>query len=203
MDCMEYMKSIPDKYFTLCVADPPYGLNIANNPFRQRFSKKEWDIRVPNDDFFSEIFRVSVNQIIWGGNYFGLPPNKHFLIWDKVQPFNFSSSMCEYAWSSFDKPAKMFSYRVVLDKGKIHPTQKPMELYAWIFKHYAKMGDIIFDPMMGSQSSRIAAYKLGLDYVGCEINMDYFNSGNERFKKECENKIETNEGAVITQLTLF
>lgn len=101
MDCMEYMKSIPDKYFALCVADPPYGLNIASNPFRQRFSKEEWDTCVPNDDFFSEIFRVSVNQIIWGGNYFGLPPNKHFLIWDKVQPFNFSSSMCEYAWSSF------------------------------------------------------------------------------------------------------
>lgn len=139
-DCMTFMQGLKDNAFDLCIADPPYGIDIANNPFRQKFKKETWDDKAPDKNFFSELFRVSENQIIWGGNYFGLPPNKHFLIWDKVQPFDFSSSMCEYAWSSLNKPAKMFSYRAVAEKGKIHPTQKPIALYEWLIKNYAPQG---------------------------------------------------------------
>lgn len=199
---MEFMRSTPDKHFDLVIADPPYGINISNNPFRQAHAKSEWDSQIPDKDFFDELFRISKNQIIWGGNYFGLPPNRHFLIWDKVQPFDFSSAMCEYAWSSFDKPAKLFQYRVVQDKGKIHPTQKPVQLYAWILEHYAKKGELIFDPMMGSGSSRIAAYKLGFDYVGCEIDKTYFDLCCERFKSECLGELNNN-GITIVQQSLF
>lgn len=200
---MEYMKNIPDNYFSLCIADPPYGINIAKNPFRQKFEKSDWDKQIPNQNFFDELFRVSQNQIIWGGNYFGLPPNRHFIIWDKMQPFNFSSAMCEYAWSSLDKSAKIFRKRVVDDKGKIHPTQKPVELYAWILKNYAAKGDKIFDPMVGSGSSRIAAYKLGFDYVGCEIDNNYFSSQEERFNRVCNDIYTLQDNTKIHQLTLF
>ena len=137
VDCLEYMRSLPDKHFDLCIADPPYGIGIANNPFRQKHEKKAWDNQIPTEAILSEMQRVSKHCIIWGGNYFGLPPNKHFIIWDKKQPFDFSSAMCEYAWSNIDKPAKIFSYRVTTEKDKIHPTQKPIALYAWILKNYA------------------------------------------------------------------
>lgn len=136
MDCMEYMQTIPDKHFDLVIADPPYGINIASNPFRGKQTCKNWDKEKPNSDFFNELFRVSKQQMIWGGNYFGLPANKHFIIWDKKQPLNFTSSMCEYCWSSLDKPAKMFSYNVGNELGKIHPTQKPIALYSWILSTY-------------------------------------------------------------------
>lgn len=204
-DCMEYMRLLPDGYFALAVADPPYGIGIASRPVRQAHARKEWDNAIPSDEFFSELFRVSKNQIIWGGNYFGLPPNKHFLIWDKLQPFDFSLAMCEYAWSSFDKPAKIFRMRVVSSNGvsKIHPTQKPVELYAWILRNYANAGDTIFDPMVGSGSSRIAAYKLGFDFCGCEIDKDYFDAQEERFKSECLGDIQVSKGKTVKQLTLF
>ena len=137
MDCLEYMRSLPDKHFDLCIADPPYGIGIATNPFRQKHEKKDWDNQIPTQEILKEMQRVSTHCIIWGGNYFGLPANKHFIIWDKKQPFDFSSAMCEYAWSNIDKPAKIFSYRVTTEKGKIHPTQNPIALYAWILKNYA------------------------------------------------------------------
>ena len=111
--------------------------------------------------------------------------------------------MCEYAWSNIDKPAKIFSYRVTTEKGKIHPTQKPVELYAWILNKFAKEGDTIFDPMMGSQSSRIAAYKLGFDYVGCEIDAEYYESGCKRFNEECKGEIVTKDGNIVKQMSLF
>lgn len=202
-DCVEYMRTLPDGYFDLAIADPPYGINISANPFRGKQAKKSWDGNVPDDSFFLELFRVSRNQMIWGGNYFGLPPNKHFLIWDKKQPFNFSSSMCEYCWSSLDTPAKMFSYNVGNELGKIHPTQKPVALYAWVLKNYAAVGEKVFDPMMGSQSSRIAAYKLGIDYVGCEIDADYYASGCARFERECNGVYTDAHGHVFVQQQLF
>ena len=138
-DCVEYMRTLPDKYFDLACADPNYGIGMAANPVRQKHEKKDWDNKTPDKEFFDELFRVSKNQIIWGGNYFGLPPNKHFLIWDKMQPFDFSLAMCEYAWSSFDSPAKMFRQHVSSNgEKKIHPTQKSIALYAWIFKTTSK-----------------------------------------------------------------
>ena len=181
MDCMEYMNSLPDKAFDLAVVDPPYGIGISENPVRQAHKAKKWDNKTPNSDYFKELFRVSKNQIIWGGNYFELPPHKNFLIWDKGQPENFSLAMCEMAWTSFDEPAKMFRRNVLLEQGKIHPTQKPVALYAWIFSRYAKPGDKVLDTHLGSGSSRIAAYDAGLDFVGCEIDKDYFKAQEERF----------------------
>ena len=121
--------------------------------------------------------RVSRNQIIWGGNYFELPPCRCFVSWDKLQPWeNFSQA--EFAWTSFDKPAKVFRHTSRI-KGRIHPTQKPVELYEYLLRTFGNGGGKIFDPMMGSGSSRIAAYKMGYDYFGCELDLDYF-------RKSCE-----------------
>lgn len=203
-DCVTFMKTLPNDYFDLACADPNYGIGIAANPVRQKHEKKDWDNKTTDKEFFDELFRVSKNQIIWGGNYFGLPPNKHFLIWDKMQPFDFSLAMCEYAWSSFDSPAKMFRQHVASNgEKKIHPTQKSVALYAWIFKNYVKEGETIFDPMVGSGSSRIAAYKLGFDYVGCEIDKDYFDAQEKRFASECFGEIQMSNGEIIKQLSLF
>jgi len=189
---MDLMSRYPDKYFDLAVVDPPYGINISSNPFRQKHQKGNWDSRPPNKEYFNELFRVSKNQIIWGGNYFDLPPSQGFLIWDKKQPERFSSSMIEMAWMSIQSPAKMFSASVTTtEKNKIHPTQKPVKLYDWIFKNYAKEGDKILDTHLGSQSSRIAAHKAKLDFVGCELDPDYFRDGNKRFND------------FISQTTLF
>lgn len=204
VDCLEYMRSLPDKHFDLCIADPPYGIGIANDSIRHKYEKKSWDNQIPTETIFKEMQRVSKHCIIWGGNYFGLPPNKHFIIWDKKQPFDFSSAMCEYAWSNIDKPAKIFSYRVTTEKDKIHPTQKPIALYAWILKNYAIEGGKIFDPFLGSGSSRIAAYKLGFDFVGCEIDEEYFRLSEERFQRECHGIVKSSsEGTTLQQLSLF
>lgn len=203
-DCMEYMKTIPDNWFDLAIADPPYGIGISSNPVRQKHQKKDWDNQIINIDYFNSLFRVSKNQIIWGGNYYNefIKSSKGFIIWDKQQPFDFSLAMCEYAWSSYNIPAKMFRYSVLKEHDKIHPTQKPVKLYAWILKNYAKEGDRIFDPMMGSGSSRIAAYKLGFDFYGCEIDKDYFEASNERFELECKGVYHTPNGE-YKQLDLF
>lgn len=204
VDCLEYMRSLTDKHFDLCIADPPYGIGIATNPFRQKHEKKDWDNQIPTQEILKEMQRVSTHCIIWGGNYFGLPANKHFIIWDKKQPFDFSSAMCEYAWSNIDKPAKIFSYRVTTEKNKIHPTQKPIALYAWILKNYAHEGDKIFDPFLGSGSSRIAAYKMGFDFVGCEIDEEYFRLSDKRFQQECQGIIhQSGEAKPLVQYSLF
>jgi site-specific DNA-methyltransferase (adenine-specific) len=184
MDCIEGMKQYPDKHFDLSICDPPYGIGISSNPFRQKFEKCDWDNAIPNKQYFEELMRVSKNQIIWGGNYFDLPPSQGFIIWDKKQPQDFSSAMCEMAWMSFQKPAKIFRKHVVTaEPNKIHPTQKPIELYAWLLDRYAKPNDLILDTHLGSQSSRIAAYKNGYDFVGFEIDKDYFEQGNKRFNE--------------------
>jgi site-specific DNA-methyltransferase (adenine-specific) len=181
MDCMEGMKMFADKHFDLAVVDPPYGIGISSNPVRQQHNKKDWDKAIPTDEYFEQLFRVSKNQIIWGGNYFDLKPSQGFLIWDKKQPQDFSLAMCEYAWSSIQSPAKMFRYSVLTERDKIHPTQKPIQLYKWIFKNYAKQGDLIIDTHLGSQSSRIAAYEAGLNFVGFELDPEYFADGCKRF----------------------
>ena len=183
IDCMEFMRSVPDKFYSLAVVDPPYGIGISSNPVRQMHSKKEWDNSIPSERYFIELFRVSKNQIVWGGNYFGLPASQGFLIWDKKQPEDFSLAMCEYAWSSFQSPAKMLRLSVQSEQNKIHPTQKPVALYDWIFRNYAKPNDAILDTHMGSQSSRISAYKAGLDFTGCELDPEYFEQGNHRFNE--------------------
>ena len=144
----------------------------------------QWDETPPPPEYFKELFRVSKNQIIWGGNYFDLPPCRCFVVWDKKQPWeNFSQA--EFAWTSFDMPAKVFSFS---NKGgansevKIHPTQKPVPLYDYLLEKFAKPGMKILDTHMGSQASRIAAYKAGYDYWGAELDADYFRTGCERFE---------------------
>ena len=158
---MEYMANCKDKQFDLAIVDPPYGINIGANPFRQKHKKKDWDNHTPDSIYFNELKRISKDQIIWGGNYFDLPPSQGFIIWDKVQPQDFSSSMCEYAWSSIQSPAKIFKLHVVTaESSKIHPTQKPIKLYKYLLRNYATPDYKIIDTHLGSGSSAIAAYRL-------------------------------------------
>lgn len=199
IDCMEYMKTLPDKAFDLAVVDPPYGNGGSNfatsngtrfggwfdryDKDKKLRKKSNWDY-APSEDYFKELFRVSKNQIIWGGNYFSLPPCRCFIIWKKTNiPENFSMAMCEYAWCSFNDNAKVIELPSQNIANRFHPTQKPVALYEWIYKNYAKKGDKILDTHMGSGSSRIAAYDMGFDYVGCEIDKDYFKKEEERFKE--------------------
>ena len=128
-DNMAIMKTFKDKEFDLAIVDPPYGIGISGNPFRQKHKKQSWDNAIPSAEYFNELKRISKNQIIWGGNYFDLEPSQGFLIWDKMQPFDFSSAMCEMAWMSIQSPAKIYKKHVVTaEKNKIHPTQKPVDL---------------------------------------------------------------------------
>lgn len=203
-DCIEYMRTIPDKFFDLSIADPPY--RDKNSPTKwmlEKSSSKEMFIKgIPEEEFFSELKRVSRNQIIWGANNFG-HPFSGFIAWDKQVRGSRRYSQVEIAAIS-DGLSSVSSFVSIncYDNGKIHPTQKPVALYAWILEYYAKPGDKIFDPMMGSQSSRIAAYKMGFDFVGCELDPDYFAEGCSRFDKEC-NGIEHINGKTITQMSLF
>lgn len=142
---------------------------------------RHWDI-APPPEYFAELARVSQNQIIWGGNYFDLPPTRCFLIWRKLTiSENFTMAMCEYAWTSFNDNAKMFEY-APQDKARFHPTQKPVALYEWILNRYAHKGDKILDTHAGSASSLVACHNMGFDFVGCEIDEEYYRLANERLK---------------------
>lgn len=189
MDCMVGLKAAPDKFWDLAVVDPPYGIgmdggNVGYKGFND-FEKKDWDSVIPSDQYFEELRRVSINQIIWGGNYFNLPPSRCYLIWDKGEGFyNRTYAECEQAWTSFDQNAKIFKRDPLAKgdyRGKIHPTQKPVQLYQWLLKNYAKPGDKILDTHLGSGSSRIAAYKLGFDFWGYELDYDYWLAQEKRF----------------------
>ena len=196
VDCMEYMKSLPDKAFDLAIVDPPYGIGADNhhgnssNGWRQ-WEKKAWDCKTPKKEYFDELFRVSINQIVWGANYMteNIPPSMGWVFWDKGQR-NFSLADGELAFTSFDRALRVFTYHRAkeLNKKRIHPTQKPVALYEWLLMNYAKEGDRILDTHLGSGSSRIAAHKLGFEFVGCEIDKDYFEAQNERFKLETSQK---------------
>ena len=190
MDCMEYMRNLPNKKFDLAVVDPPYGIEkgfSATSRIAKYGQMESVNDQKPNDEYFEQLFRVSKNQIIFGYNHLSdmLPPTKEFLFWYKHQPVD-TYSDGELAWTSFNKTAKCFDYPFFgscgADKdGRIHPTQKPVALYTWIFQHYAKQGDKILDTHLGSGSSRIAAYDAGLDFVGCEIDERYFRMQEERY----------------------
>jgi len=184
MDCMQGMKEFPDKYFELAIVDPPYGINIeTSGTYFKKFKTKGWDNETPKQPYFDELMRVSKNQIIWGANYFQLPPNKCFIIWKKPQiSEELSFSMCEYAWASFDSTAKVIEiYGQEFDR--IHPTQKPIKLYEWLLAKYAKQGDKILDTHVGSASSLIACHNLGFQYVGFEIDKDYYDQSLERLNR--------------------
>ena len=187
IDCMEYLKDCPDKAFDLAVVDPQFGIGIGRSPrlvTDKGLEAKEWDDKPIDDFYFTELFRVSFNQIIWGGNYYNLPPTKHCIIWDKLQPEKLSFGMLDYAWTSFETANKAFRRSPSSDRDRIHPTQKPVALYDWILRNYAKPGQRILDTHLGSGSSAIAAHYFGCDFVGCEIDVDYFNAAKERFDRE-------------------
>ena len=144
-----------------------------------------WDV-APGEEYFKELFRISRNQIIWGGNYFELPPSRCFLIWDKQFGVNFSMAMCEYAWTSFNTNAKIFRYSPMgrPDDPRFHPTQKPVALYEWLLNMYAKEGDTILDTHTGSASSLIACHRTNHKYIGFEIDETYYKKAKERLERE-------------------
>jgi len=192
MDCMEYMRGIPDKFFELAVVDPPYGIGVNHNMGRRKGDKNSeykpatWDNVSPEEDYFKELFRASKNQIIWGANHFISKfaiDSSCWIAWDKKFSNDVSFAQFELAWTSFDSTCKKFT-QSPLDSSRIHPTQKPIALYEWLLTNYANAGDKILDTHMGSQSSRIAAWRLGFDYYGCELDKDYFNDGCKRFEQE-------------------
>ena len=181
-DCVEAMSKMPDNAYDLAIVDPPYGIGISSNSFRQKHKKCGWDSEIPTDQYFKQIQRVSKNQIIWGGNYFDLPPTRCFIVWDKKISENFSLAMAELAWTSFDRLAKIF--RLSMSEIKRHPTQKPIKLYNWLLHNYAKPGDRILDTHLGSMSIAIACHYKGFHLTGTELDKDYFTAGVERVKKE-------------------
>jgi len=183
-DCMNVMKDYDDNHFDLAIVDPPYNLDKSSmqgsGKLKSRVlnqSDTSWDI-APKKEYFDELFRVSKNQIIWGGNYFDLPPTRGIICWDKVQPFpNFSA--WEMAWTSFDCVARMFKYDNRRG-GKIHPTQKPIELYKWLLSKYAQEEQKILDTHLGSGSIAIACHYFGVDLVGIEIDKEYYDKAKDR-----------------------
>ena len=194
IDCMEYLATCEDNAFELAIVDPPYGYGEAKTDilnFRQKEQHREWNV-APKQNYFDELFRVSKNQIVWGGNYFAYLWNfggRCFIYWHKGNPVkNFADG--ELAWTSFDKNAQQISYRYFGNlegnssaSKKIHPTQKPVKLYEWLIMNYAKEGDCILDTHLGSGSIAIACHNLGFDLVGCELDTDYFNAAKKRLEQ--------------------
>lgn len=211
VDCMEFMRGLPDNAFDLAVVDPPYGIGVMSMNYtksgavrthgyaaakRRDYRKQgEWDVKPP-DEYFAQLRRVSKKQVVWGGNYFSdvLPPSRSFIVWDKRVSDDMTNdfSDCEYAWCSEGMGvARMFRFcwngmiqgDMKAKEERFHPTQKPVALYRWIFNRYAKQGDKILDTHLGSGSSRIAAYDAGLGFVGCEIDKTYFDLQEKRFEE--------------------
>jgi site-specific DNA-methyltransferase (adenine-specific) len=197
-DCMEYMRGLPDKAFDLAIVDPPYGIGEdgASNHSRGKLAKvtkfipKSWDAMPPASEYFTELQRVSVNQIVWGANHFisRLPiDSPSWVVWDKMNGDN-DFADCELAWSSFPTAVRQFRFRwagmlqgnMAAKEDRIHPTQKPIALYRWLLKNYAKPGQRILDTHLGSGSVAIACDLEGFDLVGCEIDADYIQGARKR-----------------------
>lgn len=189
IDCMEYMRNVPTGYFDLAVVDPPYGIEKGfkrSSRIARYGQTKTANEDKPTAEYFAELFRISKNQIIWGYNHLSdmLPATKEFIFWYKHQPVE-SYADGELAWTSFAKTAKCFDYAYFGGVGsegeRIHPMQKPVALYLWIYRTYAQAGQKILDTHLGSGSSRIAAYECGLDFVGLEIDTTYFEKQEKRY----------------------
>tara|TARA_R100001463_G_scaffold22949_1_gene55024 strand:- start:1259 stop:1867 length:609 start_codon:yes stop_codon:yes gene_type:complete len=188
IDCMDYLKTLENNSFDLAIVDIPYGLGnkLTNGgTWASKYKKHDasWDI-LPSKQYFIELFRVSNNQIIFGGNYAHkyLPSNRHFIIWDKLSHMP-TMADCEYAWSSFDTNAKIFKHPRNTNVKRIHITQKPVKLYEWLLMNYAKEGDKILDTHLGSGSIAIACHNLGFDLVGCELDKEYYDAACKRLKQ--------------------
>ena len=197
-DNLDIMKCYPDKYFSLAIVDPPYGININISIGRRKGDKKSEyhkfqgnDKSIPSEEYFDELFRVSENQIIWGGNYMTdfLSPTPCWVLWDKGFSENVTFAQFEMAWTSFNSSAKKINYNASANRDRIHPTQKPIALYSWLIHKYAKKGDKILDTHLGSASIALAIDKankadgMELDFVGIELDKDYFDSAMKRFSK--------------------
>jgi site-specific DNA-methyltransferase (adenine-specific) len=192
---MELMSRYEDNYFDLAIVDPPYGIGISGQKEKKQGKKsdrkyhkeKNWDKETPTQEYFNELFRVSKNQIIWGGNYFVkylCKGTKGWIIWDKAQ-HGLTMSDCEMAYSSFQKPTRIFTQNrvILLQEGTIHPTQKPVKLYEWLLMNYAKQSDKILDTHLGSGSIAIACHNLGYDLTACELDKDYYLSAMKRINQ--------------------
>jgi site-specific DNA-methyltransferase (adenine-specific) len=201
-DCLDVMRNLKDKEIDLVLTDPPYG-GGCDAGVGGRFEKyeikatrtggtwankyeskvKHWDI-APEQEIFDEIFRISKEQIIWGGNYFSLPPTRCFLIWKKLTiSENFSMAMAEYAWTSFNKNAKLFEY-APQDSSRFHPTQKPVALMNWCLNNYSQENDLIFDGFLGSGTTAISCIKTKRRLIGCELDNEYFDKMCKRIEEE-------------------
>ena len=192
-DNMELMARCEDNHFDLAIVDPPYGIDWMNqvkSPNKgknwKQYENKEWDKEIPNKEYFTELFRISQNQIIWGGNYMieYLYSTPCLIIWDKMQEF--SGAVFETAWTSFTSPSKAFRMSRVeayCNQDKIHPTQKPVKLYEWLLMNYAKEGDKILDTHLGSGSIAIACHNLGFELTACELDKDYYEAALKRIEQ--------------------
>jgi site-specific DNA-methyltransferase (adenine-specific) len=187
-DNMLLMVRYPDNYFDLAIVDPPYGIGAENHAGKKengwkQWDKKNWDNKIPNKKYFDELFRVSKNQIVWGGNYMtqNLQPSMGWIIWDKGQR-DFSLADGEMAWTSFNKAMRIWEYAraKTISDNKIHPTQKPVALYKWILDKYAKEGDKILDTHLGSGSIAIAAHDYGYELTACELDKEYYDKAIQR-----------------------
>lgn len=240
MDCMDYMKTLPDKVFDLAIVDPEYGLGADNPSMKNAFvkqkngsylkvkqsiyAKKNWDSKPAGKEYFNELIRVSKNQIIFGVNYYDYPFGPGRIVWDKING-NSDQMGCEIAYCSLNNRTDMVYYmwsgmfqgvycgknlrKASLQQGnkklnekRIHPTQKPVALYAWLMNEYAEQGYTIFDSHVGSGSARIASYYLGFDFYGTEIDDDIHASQEKRFRQECFGEIITEKG-ILVQKKLF
>jgi site-specific DNA-methyltransferase (adenine-specific) len=188
-DNMALMARYPDNYFDLAIVDPPYGIGASEMTMgsgkNKKYKKgKNWDNETPNQFYFNELFRVSKNQIIWGGNYFNLPLTKSWIFWDKGINGDCDFADGELAWTSFNKVLRIAPIRykgfLGADIERIHPTQKPIKLYKWILDKYAKQGDKILDTHLGSGSIAIACHDYGFDLTACELDKEYFDKAMQR-----------------------
>jgi site-specific DNA-methyltransferase (adenine-specific) len=206
-DNMLMMARYPDNYFDLALVDPPYGIDAnlkrgdtgKNKHIKQKdYHVGDWDSEIPSKEYFTELKRVSKNQIIWGGNYFldYLNNTSCMIVWDKVNGTNYYAD-CELAWTSFNTSVRKFEWRwhgflqqnMANKQDRIHPTEKPIALYEWILMNYAKEGDKIVDTHRGSASLDIACHNLNFDLVTCELDTDYFNDGNKRLKQHQKQQV--------------
>ncbi len=191
IDCMEYMRNLNDDAFDLAIVDPPYNLRRFQNDrptsHLDKYGKtRVWNNAKLSEDYFPELFRLTKNQVIWGANYFNqLPISQGWLFWDKNQKAP-SFADGELAWTSFDKPLIKIHLpyfgAIGADITRIHPAQKPVQLYRWILENYAKRGESVIDTHLGSGSSAIAAHYFGVDFIGCEIDKEYYDAACNRFR---------------------
>jgi site-specific DNA-methyltransferase (adenine-specific) len=190
---MDYMASIPDKWFDLAIVDPPYGGGRHHQRNKQIAKTKgysydtaervdKWD-KAPSDNYFIQLFRIADKIILWGGNYFDLPPQRNFIIYYKTNiPEGFDMAVCEYAWTNIPGNSRIFLWHNPPDPNRFHPTQKPIALYKWLLSRYAKPGWNIIDTHMGSGSIAIACHDLGYDLTACELDKDYYEAAMKRIK---------------------